>query len=152
MKLAERLAAARGGPIDWHGQTAVMMHDVGGLRDTDRINLEILHVSEERPQALRLKVRGGRVSVGDERLDDVILWSDTAPRTVVLTVHAPSERPCSLRMWNSWRDPDGVMQAWIGNAGMVVDPQGDDELILRCSDGFGDAGFTDLVVAVRLAH
>jgi hypothetical protein len=150
MKLAERLAAARGGPIDWRGESVLMMHEMGQLGEGNRLELDLVHVTDARPQALRVKVRGGRVSIGDGTFDDVVVWSDTAPSKVTLTIHSESKRSCRLRIWNAWRDPDGAMQAWIGNAGLKVEPQGEDRLVLSCSDGFGEVDFTDLVVAIQV--
>ena len=46
--------------------------------------------------------------------------------------------------------PSGTTQAWIGNAGIVVDKASDASWTLRCSDGVGPTNFDDLVVHVVL--
>jgi hypothetical protein len=40
------------------------------------------------------------------------------------------------------------MQAWIGNAGMIVREGSAGEVVLCCSDGFGEASVDDLVVTL----
>jgi hypothetical protein len=40
------------------------------------------------------------------------------------------------------------MQAWIGDAGMVVEEPAPGVLVLRCSDGFDAPTFDDLVVGI----
>jgi hypothetical protein len=54
----------------------------------------------------------------------------------------------TLRAWNVWCDPAGTMQAWIGNAGMIVREGSAGEVVLCCSDGFGEASVDDLVVTL----
>ena len=54
-------------------------------------------------------------------------------------------------MWNSWRDGQGAMQAWVGDAGMLVEEGEGGRIVLRCSDGFDRPSFDDLVVELELA-
>jgi hypothetical protein len=57
-----------------------------------------------------------------------------------------------VRLWNGWIVGD-TPNAWVGNAGMIVEellpPTGADRRFrLWCSDGLGNADFDDLVVVV----
>jgi hypothetical protein len=54
----------------------------------------------------------------------------------------------TIRIWNEWRDSGGTMQAWIGDAGLVVEALDPNHFVLRCSDGFPPQSFTDLVIDV----
>jgi hypothetical protein len=68
---------------------------------------------------------------------------------VAATVRPRSSRtPATLRVWNAWRDSTGTMQAWIGEAGMLVEEPARGEFVLRCSDGFDAPTFGDLVVRI----
>lgn len=50
---------------------------------------------------------------------------------------------------NQWRDEKyGSTMYKLNNAAMEVLDQTDGSLLLRCSDGWGDADFNDLVVQV----
>ncbi len=92
----------------------------------------------------------GAMEVASQRLDDVVLWFESSPPEVTATV-TPARDSVELRIWNCWRDPRGTTHAWIGNAGMLVeDDEGERALLFRCSDGFGDATFDDLVVSLDI--
>ncbi len=93
-------------------------------------------------QGLRIKATKGTIQVNGQSQTDIILWADTSPASVELTIHA--KNGCELKAWNVWRRDD-IAQAWIGNAGMLIDKV-DDVVTLKCSDGIGEADFTDLVV------
>jgi hypothetical protein len=94
-----------------------------------------------------VKARGGDLEVNGQRMPEVVLWTDTAPPEVTLTVHRTGRQPLLVRMWNTWVDDMAVEQAWVGNAGIVVDETGDG-VVLHCSNGYDDPSFDDLVVAV----
>ena len=62
--------------------------------------------------------------------------------------------PATLQIWNSW-SIDGVEHAWTGNAGLIVEeleapPTARRRLRLWCSDGLGDADFSDLIAVVTI--
>jgi hypothetical protein len=146
--LAERFAAVEGAPVDVDGRLAHMLYELPPIAAPAALRIA-LRAAGARPEGLRLKARHGRVVVNGEGLDDVVLWSDTAPPEVVAELQPGGRRPMSLRMWNTWRDPQGTMQAWIGDAGMLVDEG--EPVVLRCSDGFDRPSFDDLVVELELA-
>lgn len=67
-----------------------------------------------------MKIKGSRIqALYSEPLDDVVLWTDTMPQSVVL--QCLTTKLSELRVWNYWRDERNVTQAWIGNAGMVIE-------------------------------
>ena len=149
--LAERFQASGGAPVEW-GNQLVHMYEVLELRASTAMRIEFLELSPARPQALRLKTRGGRLELNGQLLDDIVLWSDSAPEVVVATAHPDkSGKPMSVRVWNAWRDAEGTMQAWIGNAGMLIEGDSNTGLVLRCSDGFDEPTFSDLVAKLALA-
>jgi uncharacterized protein len=149
-RLAERLAAAHGAPIEVDGKLVYMTFEVPPVDGPAELRIA-LETSSPRPQGVRLKVRAGKLLVNDELVDDVVLWSDSAPPTVTASLRPHSLRkPATLRVWNAWRDPAGTMQSWIGDAGMLVEESAPGEVVLRCSDGFDTPTFDDLVVRLEL--
>jgi hypothetical protein len=147
-KLAERFQAAQGAPVEVDGQTAHMMYELPPVTEPARLRIT-LTVNAERPEGVRLKARNGTVVVNDQELDDVVLWSDSAPPEVLAELRPAGKKPMSLRVWNVWRDSTGAMQAWIGDAGMLVEDD-DGRVTLRCSDGFDRPSFDDLVAELAL--
>ncbi len=96
-----------------------------------------------------MKVDKGRLRVADQELADVVLWRESAPNEVELTI-AGAKAPTTMKIWNVWRDDAGTMQAWIGNSGMVIDREGDSS-ILHCSDGSDGFDPTALLARVSIA-
>lgn len=151
-RLSEHFRESRGAPIEVDGNVVHMMHEVAPIEGRTDLRIQ-LQASSTRLQAARLKARGGRLRVNDELLEDVVLWSDTAPATVMVTlVPDDDRRPMSLRVWNAWRDAAGAMQAWIGDAGLIVEKEADGVIVLRCSDGYDAADFDDLEIKLEFAH
>jgi hypothetical protein len=149
-RLAERFQEAQGEPIEVDGKLVQMMYELPPIQAPAELTVE-LTTSSSRPQGLRLKVRDGDVVLNDQVLDDVVLWSDTAPPTVTAQLRPKSARkPMNVRVWNVWRDPAGTMQAWIGDAGLVVEDEQDGSAVLGCSDGFDEPDFDDLRVKLTL--
>ncbi|WCM22945.1 hypothetical protein NDK50_33760 [Paraburkholderia bryophila] len=96
-------------------------------------------------QGLRLKMSPGKFVVNDQLLSDIVLWADTCPEDVTLSMSSGAD--AVLKIWNVW-SIGGTMHAWLGNAGMLVEQHGC-ELTLRCSDGVDSICFSDLVVSIR---
>ena len=150
-KLAELFRASGGAPVLLAGGLVHMMYEVTGLVDAHGLRIEFLQPSPARPQALRLKARDGFIELNGQLLDDVVLWSDSAPESVVARFHPRgSEKSMSLRIWNAWRDDAGAMQSWIGNAGILIDELPNKITVLKCSDGFDGPTFDDLVARLEL--
>ncbi len=103
--------------------------------------------SKETPiSGLRLKATKGKIEVNGQQHSEIVLWADTSPEDVLITTSCKSD--CELKAWNVWRIDD-LTQAWVGNAGLVVDEH-DHSITLRCSDGVGDVDFDDFVVQIEL--
>ena len=142
--LAERFARAHGAPQELDG---LIVHTMWRLQVAagKRVLLRRLGQVPNPVQGVRVKLNGGTVTVNAQELPDVVLWADTSPAEVTLTCNKDGE----LRVWNCWRDPQGTMQAWIGNAGLLVDVS-DTSVRLKCSDGNDQFSPTDLEVEIRL--
>ena len=143
MDLAQRFIEAKGGPIEVDGRLvhSIFRRKVGSGTS---VRLTRQSTSTSGPvTGLRLKAHRGKLRVNDESLTDVVLWSDTSPDEVLIRCEIP-EGGSGLRVWNCWRDEQGVMQAWLANAGMLVEERGG-RVTLRCSSGPGGVSFTDLV-------
>jgi len=86
--------------------------------------------------------------VNGQSLREILLWEDTAPSVVEIQMQWEMSAKRSLRVWNCW-ERNGVINAWVGNAGMRVEAGPDGITILRCSDGEGEPNFGDLVARLE---
>ena len=151
-KLSELFQVSGGKPVDWAGHLVHMMYEMTGPTADQELLIQFGQSAPARPQALRIRVRGGLVELNGQELDDVVLWSDSAPQKVVMGFRpVNADEPMTVRIWNAWRDPAGTMQAWIGNSGMLVEERDDGSTVLRCSDGFEDPNFDDLVAELSVS-
>lgn len=145
LRLGDLFEDAQSPVVDWNGLTVYSMYELADVPSDAKMRIQFEHAITERPQALRIEVLGGEITIESETGRDFALWSDTAPEQVSATVKA--DAPVTLRLWNMWRNTKGVENAWMGNAGMIVEHR-ENAVRLRCSDGFGDATFDDLVVSL----
>lgn len=135
----------KGAPIKSEGRTVLPIFklQIGGGRQ----NYLIRRLGSESASVagLRIKAVKGMVEVNNQKYSDIILWADTSPEVVPLSVHSKSG--CELRIWNVWRTND-VVQAWVGDAGVSASENGD-LIVLECSGGDKGVNFSALVVEIR---
>ena len=146
-ELADRFASARSRVVEWEGKPAYSLFEIAPI--PDRLTVEFLRAVAEPTQGLQLEMRGGTLEANGAVASNMVLWRDTAPNIVPITVRVSNARKASLGVWNVWRGQYDATQAWLRNAGMRVDIDDERQVTLRCSDGEGPATFTDL--QVRLA-
>lgn len=128
-------------------------HDVRPLlrlavSEGTKVRVERIAARPDRRQALKLGVVDGLLGVGEAVSEIITLWSDTSPTAVEFVVQGAKAR--RLEVWNAW-DLGGLETAWLGNAGMIVEPN-ERYLALHCSDGLGPPSFTDLQVHLSVAQ
>jgi len=141
------LAESEGRPVEYQGSTVNAMWRAF-VRRGDLVRIRFLSSTPSPRQGLRLSMKGGVLEVGDQRLKEIVLWSDTAPGLVEFACKPPRNGSW-MHVWNTWVDDNGATQAWIGSAGMVIEKR-ESGAILRCSDGKDGPNFDDLVVEVGL--
>lgn len=143
--LAAMFAEQQTSQIDWHGP----LYGLYELPSTiSSAAFTFVSSTSNFRQGLRIKIRGGSLTVDGVTATEFVLWRDTAPDMVEVEVAWKSTGTRSLRIWNCW-EHNGVMHAWMGNAGMRVDDDCEGGIRLRCSDGEGEPDFTDLVAEVQ---
>lgn len=150
-KLSDLFEAARSPVVEWQGKLVYGMYELPGMSEDEDLRIEFSDPSPARPQALCLGVRGGRLEINNQLLSEIALWSDSAPRVVVARARPRRGKVVTVRLWNAWRDLDDPvdrMDAWIGNAGMLIEGDVTSGLVLRCSDGYDEPTFDDLVATV----
>lgn len=142
MTFAEEFARAHGNPIEAGGRTVVsiLRHPV---RSGDQVRIVWRKSIPSPVQGIRLKLQGGSLAIDGVKFADVVLWRDTAPHESVIVCNA-SRSTGELRVWNCWRDDRGVMQAWVGNSGMVVEERDARALRVLCNCR-SEVTFADLV-------
>jgi hypothetical protein len=123
------------------------------------VSLEVVHVSEGNTleftiastsgtwrQGIWLGVHGELVVEG-ERGDQLVIWTDTAPKSSQVRVTKTEDG--LLRFYNVWDSGRGrKMESLSATSGMLVD-EGDGVVTYRCNDIGLSPGFDKLVFEVR---
>lgn len=84
--------------------------------------------------------------VNHQELTGFTLWAHTSPSQVEVTIDA--RKRCELQIWNVWMF-DGIVQAWVGQAGIRVHSSGN-LTRLECSGGGREVDFQKLVVEIEV--
>ncbi len=139
----ELFRKSNGQPVVYNGQ---MIHIFDRLRVKDGQVLKVTFesVRSEWRQGISLST-DGYFEVNNQQSKQVVLWQDTAPREVFLTVRT-QKGECALM--NVWDTGSGLIHKGHNGAAMIVEvlPYG---RRYRCNDGFADDDFDDLVFRVE---
>jgi len=98
-------------------------------------------------QALAIHIDPGTLLIADTESPKMILRRDTSP-DVVEVRYRPSNEESRLLFFNEWINENGGVDAWLTHAGMLVEEAGN-KMTLRCSHGWYEASFDDLVVEIE---
>ena len=118
------------------------------VRDGSVVRVKRESVNSPRLQAVKLSVNKGVVDINGFREPVISLWSHTSPEEVEFTVRG--NEASVLEVWNGWC-MGGVDTSWIGNSGIVTKTSSNGQL-LQCSDGIGQATFSDLVATIEVLN
>ncbi|TCC36937.1 hypothetical protein [Kribbella sindirgiensis] len=155
MTLGDRFLRSDGRPIDVDGNTAHMSYEWAVPPDIQRVDIAVVRASTTVRHGISLSARGVDLRINGRLLSKAIVWIDSAPSPFAVEI-VPQRRTAkaanlegNVRIWNSWDDGTGVTHAWIGNAGILIDPQPDGIVRLHCSDGVGGVDFESLVLDIK---
>jgi len=143
--LAEIFMKSKGAPIDVDGVTVVNMYRKNVV-DGQKLSIRFDAFKGIPEHGIRIKLQNGLIGVNGQKLKEVVVWVNTAPSNFEI-ICFPKDINGELRIWNCWRDFDGVTHAWIGNAGIVVE-ENEFETALRCSDGMAEFNPDSLTVSL----
>lgn len=147
--LNELFLRSGGAEIDFRGRRVHLALDVT-LRQK-RVNGRVRFISARTSprQGVAVEAKGGELRIAGQASRRMILWYDSAPEQVDFEATYRSAKTPVLRFWNSWRGGDsGDPQQWIDNAGLVYEEVEAGRYVVRCSDGWDEPEFTDLVFEV----
>ena len=116
------------------------------VKDGSLVKVKRESVNSPRLQALKISVNKGALDINGLREPVVSLWNHTSPDEVEFSVRG--KEVSVLEVWNAW-SMGGVDTSWIGNSGIVTKPSAKGQL-LQCSDGIGQATFSDLVATIEV--
>lgn len=137
--------ASKGQPFEHKGK---LIHMVDRLPVSKAQKLLVAFESKSSSwrQGIHLSTVGSFEVNGQKIKNAIVLWQDSAPAEVSLTVHSKNGI-CAIK--NVWDVGDGVMHSWHSGAAMIIDDDSSGRRY-RCNDGQADEDFDDLVFSVKL--
>ena len=141
--LGERFAETNGEPLVVRG---TLVHNMYRRKVSNQTVLRVHRsFAKTKPkQGIRIKVAQGAIVVNGQAQTDAVLWADSAPNDVKVLCETGKSSAGELRVWNCWMDEEGVMQSWIGDAGMVIEGEDTERVSFACSDGTHSFAPSDL--------
>lgn len=143
MLMQERFQEAAAPFVEFEGHTVWAIY---ALPLVPLVRITFLGADGERPQGIGLEAKGSPIEINGAQGGEFRLWADSAPGIVDVKV-VDLARLREFRIWNTWKTRRGAEDAWTGNFGMLVERY-EGGLAFRCSDGLGEAAFSDLVFQV----
>lgn len=149
---SRQFSQSGGAPIEWEG---VLLHRTlrVGAKRGDHFELSFVRFTEHPVQGLAVgsKDRNVQMECAGTKSHDFVLWTDTAPKHVAISVLKPVRKHAEIVIYNVWRDEKyGTTMYGLSAAAMQIVPHGQNEQIIRCSDGWLGPDFNDLVVLLRV--
>lgn len=133
--------------IDWRGLRVQRSFRLRVAADT-LLEISFVRAVDDPVQGLAIAATAASLAIAGVSGSRMILWRDTAPDRQLVKISPQSEQ-AEIVFWNEWRLTDGTVESNWGNAGILVEDEGN-LVRLRCSDGTGDADFDDFVIELRI--
>lgn len=143
--LSSLFQKSKGAPIEMNGHSVQPIFQISIKDKRQDFLIRRLKATKSPIPGLRIKAVKGEIEVNGQRHPEMILWADTSPESVAVSVLSKSG--CELKIWNVWR-VDNIAQAWVGNAGLLISKTGK-VITLECSDGVGEVDFSSLVIQLE---
>lgn len=119
-----------------------------GVAEGDVISIRFVSFTADYIQGLRVSAQNCQVSVERFKGKELVLWTDTAPEQVRLTI-VKAKSLAALTFINVWKDRQHKTMLYaLTSSAINVDQSETGAVLLRCSDGSGQPNFEDLVVQV----
>ncbi|MCG1021456.1 hypothetical protein [Sutcliffiella horikoshii] len=151
MSLGEMFIKNKGEALNINGSQVVMSKRFEVKLGQD-IKIEFISCRNEYRQGIELSLdkRKGYIEINSQRIKSPVFWQDSAPSSFIIKCF-PHNQVGQLNLWNIW-DFDGGVEAWVGNAGIIVEQEDDNNFLFRCSNGIGDIDFNDLVFRLTVIY
>ena len=143
--MEELFLQSKGRPVEYKGQI-ISMFDQISVSEQQKLRVCFESTNSTWRQGVHLSA-DGEFLVNDQVVcNAVVLWQDTAPREVELTVKT---RKHIVEVKNVWDIGDGTMHSWHGGAGMIIE-ESESLRRYKCNDGRCDDNFDDFIFSVSL--
>lgn len=138
---------SKGQPVEVSGKL-VHMVDRLPISKSQRITVNFDSKSSPWRQGVHLSTVGMFEVNGQKIRNAIILWEDSAPRSVDFSITSKNGL-CNVK--NVWDVGDGVIHSWHGGAGMLIQEDGLGRHYF-CNDGHVDSRFDNLIFSIKMSE
>ncbi len=140
IRFEEEFAKSAGKPIIYNGQTLLLL-DYFPTKGATEFRLTFEACNSDWRQGVSLKVNAN-IEINERIIPGgILLWQDTAPRSVDFAV-----RPhvSTIDVKNVWDVGDGVVHSWHNGAAMITESI-ENGRRYHCNDGYPDDDCDDII-------
>jgi hypothetical protein len=135
---------SKGEPVIYN-ERVIQLFDRLKVTEGQQFKVTFESVNSDWRQGVRLTTDRGFEVNNQSVKQSIVLWHDTAPREVTLTIHT-QKGECLVA--NVWDTGDGAMHSGHNGAAMIVEELNAGKRY-RCNDGRADDDFDDLVFCIE---
>jgi len=144
----ELFLESRGKPVEYNGRT-IQMVDIVPLHTWQKVRLTFEKIGSDWKQGVMLKSKG-EFLINEQRVkNSVVLWQDSAPRTLEFEIDSKDSKEGQLEVRNVWDTGDGTVHSWHAGAAIYVEEMATGKRY-HCNDGHLDDDFSDLVFTIEM--
>ncbi len=145
MEFERLFIESKGQPVIYNGKELKMVDRVMLPSNEMLLLIEFVSTDSEWKQGIVLQTKG-EFEVNNLKVSNkIVLWEDTAPKQVEVTVKTKDKK---LLIYNVWETGDGTMHYWH-NGGAFYIEQSDGASLYYCNDGYADDDFNDLIFKIK---
>jgi hypothetical protein len=141
----ELFLKSKGKPVVFNNKT-IQMVDRLPMQDGQKLEITFEGANGDWRQGVCLTTDGGFIVNNQTINKSIILWYDTAPKTVQIKI---ATKRGELQIKNVWDTGDGVVHSWHNGAAMIVEDIVNGRRYL-CNDGVADDDFNNLIFRLNL--
>ncbi|MCB0400029.1 MAG: hypothetical protein KDD26_10495 [Winogradskyella sp.] len=130
MSISEEFIKAKGKPIIYNDKKLRMQAEFAFSDNQIEFKLEIMKTNSEMRQGL-IVASEGDIIINNKTYSKIILWEDTAPKEVLLTVKSKDKR---FSVYNVWQKEQRT-EAWYNDSYMELLKKINNSYFFSCSDG-----------------
>lgn len=130
MSISEKFIKAKGKPILYSGKKLRMQAEFIFKNKLNEFKLEIIKTNSQLRQGLILVTKGD-IIINREVYSKIVLWEDTVPKELLLTVKSKDN---SFSIYNVWENEKRT-EAWYNDSYMELIKKVDNSYFFSCSDG-----------------
>jgi len=143
---------SKGAPIKYKEWEIVNVDRISVQKKFSAV-LRLISTNSEWRQAIRVKVRNGKLFGNSQETKSFIVWADDLKEHNSILHFEGVTKDLQFFVHNAWEQFDHrntpFLNYWMGNAAMILEVDGNTRRY-RCNDGLSDDNFDDIIFEITI--